>query len=99
MPSVATTFQSSVTGSRTPGLMTPPCGSLTIWFTDAAIAAWKAEPRTTRGGQSRYSTLAIASALTLRSVFRLALRQTEGLIGSIDRLRPGQTICAEQSIF
>ncbi len=58
-------------------------GSLTIWFTDAAIAAWKAEPRTTRGGQPRYSALAIATALTLRSVFRLALRQTEGLIGSI----------------
>ncbi|MGI4794415.1 MAG: IS5 family transposase, partial [Janthinobacterium lividum] len=58
-------------------------GSLTVWFTDAAIAAWKAEPRTTRGGQSRYSALAIATALTLRSVFRLALRQTEGLIGSI----------------
>jgi len=31
----------------------------------------------------RYSGLAIATALTLRSVFRLALRQTEGLIGSI----------------
>ena len=58
-------------------------GSLTVWFTDAAIAAWKAEPRATRGGQSRYSALAIATALTLRSVFRLALRQTEGLIGSI----------------
>jgi hypothetical protein len=58
-------------------------GSLTVWFTDAAIAAWKAERRTTRGGQSRYSALAIATALTLRSVFRLALRQTEGLIGSI----------------
>jgi hypothetical protein len=58
-------------------------GSLTVWFTDAAIAAWKAEPRTTRGGQSRYSALAIATALTLRAVFRMALRQTEGLIGSI----------------
>jgi hypothetical protein len=58
-------------------------GSLTVWFTDAAIAAWKAEPRTTRGGQSRYSALAIATALTLKAVFRLALRQTEGLIGSI----------------
>ena len=54
-----------------------------MWFTDAAIAAWKAEPRTTRGGQPRYSGLAIATALTLRAVFRLALRQTEGLIGSI----------------
>ena len=30
--------------------------------------------------------LAIATALTLRAVFRLALRQTEGLIGSILRL-------------
>ncbi len=58
-------------------------GSLTVWFTDAAIAAWNAEPRTTRGGQPRYSGLAIATALTLRAVFRLALRQTEGLIGSV----------------
>ena len=61
-------------------------GSLTVWFTDAAIAAWRAEPRTTRGGQPSYSALAILTALTLRAVFRLALRQTEGLIGSILRL-------------
>ena len=53
-------------------------GSLTVWFTEAAIAAWKAEPRCTRGGQPRYSALAITTALTLRAVFRLALRQTEG---------------------
>ena len=58
-------------------------GSLTVWFTAEAIAAWRAEPRTTRGGQPRYSALAITTALTLRAVFRLALRQTEGLIGSI----------------
>ena len=41
-------------------------GSLTVWFTDAAIAAWRAEPRTTRGGQRHYSALAINTALTLR---------------------------------
>jgi hypothetical protein len=58
-------------------------GSLTIWFTEAAIATWRAAPRTTRGGQPRYSSLAITTALTLRALFRLALRQTEGLIGSI----------------
>ena len=58
-------------------------GSLTVWFTDEAVAAWRAEPRTTPGGQPRYSALAIATALTLRTVFRLALRQAEGLIGSI----------------
>ena len=61
-------------------------GSLTVWFTDEAIQAWVAEPRTTRGGQPWYSPLAILTALTLRAVFRLALRQTEGLIGSIIRL-------------
>jgi hypothetical protein len=61
-------------------------GSLTIWFTAEAIEAWRAEPRTTRGGQPRYSRLAIATALTLRAVFRLALRQTEGLIASILQL-------------
>ena len=55
-------------------------GSLTVWFSDAAIEAWAAEPRTTRGGQPWYSPLAILTALTLRTVFRLALRQTEGLI-------------------
>jgi hypothetical protein len=58
-------------------------GSLTVWFTDEAIAAWQAAPRTTRGGQSWYSPLATLTALTLKAVFRLALRQTEGLIGSI----------------
>ena len=53
---------------------------------EEAIASWKAEPRTTRGGQRWYSPLAILTALTLRAVFRLALRQTEGLIGSIIHL-------------
>ena len=54
-------------------------GSLTVWFTEAAIAAWQAETRTTRGGQPRYSALAITTALTLRAVFRRALRQTKCL--------------------
>jgi hypothetical protein len=61
-------------------------GSLTVWFTDEAVAAWRAAPRMTRGGQPWYSSLAILTALTLRAVFRLGLRQTEGLIGSILRL-------------
>jgi hypothetical protein len=61
-------------------------GSLTVWLTPEAIEAWRAEPRTGRGGQPSYSALAIATALTLRAVFRLALRQTEGLIGSVLQL-------------
>ena len=38
------------------------------------------------GGQPRCSPLAIPTAPTLRAVFRLALRRTEGLIGSTLRL-------------
>jgi len=58
-------------------------GSLTVWFTDDAIEGWRAQPRTTQGGQPSYSSLAILTALTLKAVFRLALRQTEGLISSV----------------
>ena len=46
-------------------------GSLTVWFTEDAIAAWKAAPRTTPGGQPHYSYLAITTALTLRAVSKL----------------------------
>ncbi len=58
-------------------------GSLTVWFTDEAIAAWAAEARTTRGGQSRYSPLVILTALAIRAVFHLPYRQAEGLIGAV----------------
>jgi hypothetical protein len=52
-------------------------GSLTPWFTDEAIVAWRAAPRTTRGGQAWYSPLSILTEPTLKAVFHLALRQTK----------------------
>jgi hypothetical protein len=58
-------------------------GSLTVWFTNEAIATWAAAPRTTHGGLPWYSPLAILTALTIRTVFRLACRQAEGLLGSV----------------
>src|SRR3954468_8997880 len=58
-------------------------GSVTVWFSDEAVEAWEAERRTSRGGQPEYSDLAILTALTFKTVFRLAYRQTEGLIGSV----------------
>jgi len=58
-------------------------GSLTMWVTPDAMALWAAQPRSTPGGQSFYSDLAIETSLMLRLVFRQALRQTEGLMASI----------------
>jgi hypothetical protein len=47
------------------------------------VAAWRAAPRTTPGGQARYSDLAIETSLILRTVFHQPLRQTEGLVSSL----------------
>jgi hypothetical protein len=57
-------------------------GDLTVWFDEAAIAARNAPPSGSLGGQRRYSDLAIVTALALRAVFHLVLRQTEGFVGS-----------------
>lgn len=44
---------------------------------------WAAQPRSTPGGQSFYSDLAIEVSLMLPLVFGQPLRQTEGLMASI----------------
>src|SRR5215207_3533089 len=61
-------------------------GDLTLWLDEAAIAGWQAPPRTTPGGQARYSDVAIELVLMLRLVFHLALRQAEGFARSALRL-------------
>ncbi|QND44275.1 IS5 family transposase (plasmid) [Rhizobium lusitanum] len=61
-------------------------GSLTLWVTPEALSSWQAPKRTTRGGQPRYSDLAIETALTLGLVFDLRLRQTEGFVTSVLKL-------------
>lgn len=58
-------------------------GSLTLWITPEATALWKATPRTTPGGQARYSDLAIQTCLMLRTAFRIPLRQAEGMMASV----------------
>ncbi len=58
-------------------------GDVTIWLSEEAIAEWTPPKNGLRGGQRRYSNLAILTALTLRVVFRLPLRQTEGLLDSL----------------
>ncbi len=58
-------------------------GDITVWFDEEASFAWNAPPSGRPGGQRRYSDLAIVTALTLRTVFHLPLRQTEGFIASL----------------
>ena len=43
-------------------------GDVTIWLSEDAIAAWVPPKNGLRGGQRRYSNLAIRTALTLRAV-------------------------------
>lgn len=63
-------------------------GSLTIWFSEEAIAAWEqaSSGLLKRGRQKQYSDLAIETSHTLRLIYKLGLRQTEGFIESIVKL-------------
>ena len=61
-------------------------GDVTVWLSPAAIAAWEPDPGGRRGGQRRYSDVAIETALTLRLIFHLPLRQAEGFLTSLFRL-------------
>ncbi|WP_200931496.1 transposase, partial [Rhizobium rhizogenes] len=58
-------------------------GSLTLWVTPEALDGWATPRRKTRGGQPRYSDLAIETTLMLGMVFGLRLRQSEGLLSSV----------------
>ena len=58
-------------------------GDITIWLSPAAIAAWEPDRAGTRGAQRKYSDLAIESALTLRLLFHLPLRQAEGFLTAL----------------
>jgi hypothetical protein len=58
-------------------------GSLTVWVTPEALAAWQ-PPRTGRRGRPRdYSEVAIETGHLLRLAFGRPWRQTEGLLRSI----------------
>ena len=61
-------------------------GNLTLWVSQAAVASWNAKPSRRRGGQRKYSDLAIETALTVRLLLHLPLRQTEGFLLSIFEL-------------
>lgn len=61
-------------------------GDITVWFSEDAINGWTRAKTGKRGAQPVYSDIAIETALTLRVVFHLPLRQTEGFLRSILKL-------------
>jgi hypothetical protein len=58
-------------------------GSLTLWVDQAALQAWRYRGPAKRGGQFDYSDTAIQCLLTLRAVYHLTLRATEGFARSL----------------
>jgi hypothetical protein len=58
-------------------------GSLTLWVDEEAVRAWRYTGPTQRGAQYVYADAAIKCVLTLRAVYHLALRATEGLARSL----------------
>jgi IS5 family transposase len=62
-------------------------GSLTLWVSDAAITAWRNTEKTGKPGKPRtYSDTAVLCMATLKEVYHLPLRATQGLMLSIMRL-------------
>lgn len=62
-------------------------GSLTFWFSEEVVENWTYKADSSKKGRPyEYSELAIVTCLTLRQLFRLPLRNTQGLISSILQL-------------
>ena len=58
-------------------------GDITLWISEEAIEAWTPARSGKRGAPRKYSDAAIETALTLRLVYGLPLRQAEGFLRSL----------------
>jgi hypothetical protein len=58
-------------------------GRVDIWLSEAALAGWCYQGPTQRGAQYDFSDLAIETALTIKEVFHLSNRATEGFVQSL----------------
>ena len=61
-------------------------GDITLWLSEEVIQSWNHCSKQTFGRPKLYSDLAIEIALSLRLVFKLPLRQTEGFLRSLFNL-------------
>jgi hypothetical protein len=58
-------------------------GSLNLWISEATLQGWLYEGPTQQGAQFKYTDLAIETCLSLRAVFKLTFRQTQGFLESL----------------
>lgn len=58
-------------------------GSLTFWFSEQLVKQWKKDEIRDSHGNQKYSDMVILCGLTLRQLFRLPLRATEGMLKSL----------------
>jgi hypothetical protein len=58
-------------------------GTITVWLSSEALAAWYYQGPSQRGAQFTFSDLAIEAALTIKEVFHLSNRATEGFVQSL----------------
>ena len=61
-------------------------GSLTLWIDSESLRAWLSTVRGRRGRPQRYTDLAVVSMLTLRAIYHLPLRATQGFGVSLMKL-------------
>jgi Transposase DDE domain len=72
-------------------------GDITLWISQDAMDAWTPPQTGKRGAQPVYSDVAIETALSLRLLFRLLLRQTEGFLHSILNLMDLSLPCPDHT--
>ena len=58
-------------------------GDVTLWLSADATDAWRPSPSGRPGAPKTFSDCAIETALTLRLVFRVPVRQAEGVLRSV----------------
>ena len=61
-------------------------GNITFWFSEEMCKKWHYVGKRKRGGVMKYSDMAIICGLTLRNLFKISLRGTQGLIEGLMKL-------------
>lgn len=72
-------------------------GDIPLWVSPEVISAWRAPMTGKRGAQPIYADIAIETALALRLLFHLPLRQPEGFLGSVLRLMDLSLPCPDHT--